>query len=438
MGRCLLMKIKRYVVREMQEAIRLIKQDLGPEAVIVSSYKVPAKGLLGLFSPRLLEVTAAIDENPEIRLNVDCPPAQMAAGEGDRPEITIGLSKSINKVSSNRTQAAHSPARAFLQAESTLKDSILRSLPNPLKTGADPAAVILPKGSAEKLRRIQPRGLFETMVNKQVEVFHMDSFTKWRKALVDLEIQEKIVEHLIYNIKSDAKSNGDKFQNFYLNLLKQVVNLLEPAYRYQDQARILAFVGPSGMGKTTTLLKLATRFSLYEQKRIALVAVYTYRLGAVEQLKAYGDFLGIPVDVVMTPAELRRVLDKYADKDYIFIDTGGRSARNISQILELKGFLDLVDEPKDVFLVLNTAAKSKDLTNIAYVYRKINFSKLIFTCVDETETLGSILNLVCTTGVPVTYLADGQGIPDDISEADPKKIAKLLFRGVDPYEVMAI
>lgn len=437
------MKIKRYIVREMQEAIRLIKHDLGPEAVIVSSYKVPAKGLIGLFAPRLLEVTAALDENPEIQLNVDCNPDQMAVGVGARSEMPISLSKSVTRALPYGTQAEYSPVRSIFQADSTLKESILRSLPVSVKREAEPGTAFLSERAfaenIESRRRVETKGLFDTMVNKQVEVtLNTDPYLRWRKTLVDLEVQENIVEHLLCTLKSQLKPTGDRYQNLYFSLLKQVVSLMEPAYRSKENPRVLTFIGPSGVGKTTTLLKLATRFSLYEHKKIALVAVYTYRIGAVEQLKAYGDFLGIPVEVVMTPAELRKVLESYSDKDYIFIDTAGRSARNISQVLELKGFLDVVREPKDVFLVLNSATKSKDLTNIAHVYRKINFSKLIFTYVDETESLGSILNLVCATGVPVAYLADGQGIPDDINEADPKKIAQLLFRGVDPYEVMAI
>lgn len=435
------MKIKRYVVREMQEAIRLIKQDLGPEAVIVSSYKVPAKGLIGLFSPRLLEVTAALDESPEIKLSVDCPPVQMAVGAGNVAERQVGSARSQARALPAGRQTDHSRVRSLYLAGGGRKEGpagpgILSPQQEELITG--PSA----RGSFAEdpgNRRGGEAGcLFEMMVNKHVEAgLHGDPVLRWRKTLLDLDVQENIVEHLLSALSSAQDSSSKTQQHIYINLLKQVVHLLEPAYRSRECPRVLTFVGPSGVGKTTTLAKLATRFSLYDHKKIALVAVYTYRIGAVEQLQAYGDFLGIPVEVVMTPAELAKVLESHCDKDYILIDTAGRSAQNAGQVLELKGFLDAVEEPQDVFLVLSSATKNRDLTKTAYEFRRIGYSKLIFTKVDETETHGSILNLVCALGAPVAYLADGQGIPDDISEAGPKKIAKLLFRGVDPDEVMA-
>lgn len=428
------MKIKRYIVREMQEAIRLIKQDLGPDAVIVSSYKVPAKGIAGLFSPRLLEVTAALDESPEIKLSVDCLPAQMAVGAGSVAERQIGPAGSPARALPSGRQADHSRSRSLYLTGGGRKEGRAEEL---TATAGRPAERLSVEDMANR-RGGEARCLFEVMVDKQVQAgLNGDSVLRWRKTLLDMDVQENIVEHLLSVLHFGQDPSGDRSQHIYLNLFKQVVNLLEPAYRSIERARVLSFVGPPGVGKTTTLAKLATRFSLYDHKKIALVAVHTYRIGAVEQLQAYGDFLGIPVEVVMTPAELAKVLESHSDKDYIFIDTAGRSARSAGQVLELKGFLDVVEEPKDTFLVLSSATKNRDLTKTAYEFRKISYSKLIFTKLDETETHGSILNLVCALGAPVAYLADGQGVPDDISEAGPKKIAKLLFRGVDPDEVMA-
>jgi len=436
------LKIKRYVVREMQEAIRLIKQDLGPDAVIVSSYKIPAKGLIGLFSPRLLEVTAALDETPEIQLSVGCPPAQMAVGEGNVAERQIGPARNAPRALPAGKQADHFRGKSLYLAGGRRKKGHTGSDPVSPKMEEeftdDQPAWGLSTRDPDSRGGVEARCLFEMMVHKQVEAnLQGDPVLRWRKMLLDMDVQENIVEHLLSVLYSGQNSSGESDQHVYVNLLKQIVHLLEPAYRSKERARVLTFVGPSGVGKTTTLAKLATRFSLYDRKKVVLVAVYSYRIGAVEQLQAYGDFLGIPVEVVMTPAELAKVLENHSDKDYIFIDTAGRSARNAGQVLELKGFLDAVQEPQDIFLVLSSATKNRDLTKTAHEFRKIGYSKLIFTKLDETETHGSILNLVCALGAPVAYLANGQGIPDDISEAGPKKIAKLLFRGVDPDEVVA-
>lgn len=420
------MKIKRYVVREMQEAIRLIKQDLGPEAIIVSNYKVLAKGLLGFLSPRLLEVTAALDDNPEIKLNIDAPPAQLTGGtgNGEKGKQTDHSSRDRSLYLAGGEQKEDLAGQSFLYAR---QEGI---------TAYQSTESLFIEETGNRQER-ETRSLFDTMVSNQVEAGLLDdSLLRWRKTLLDMDVQENIAERLLSFLGNGHHLPDTDAQNLYVNLFKQIANLLAPAYRTKDCARVLTFIGPTGVGKTTTLAKLATRFSLNDHKKIALVTVNTYRIGAVEQLQAYGDFLGIPVDVVMTPDELAKVLERHSDKDYIFIDTAGRSACNTGQILEIKEFLDAVEEPQDIFLVLSLATKNRDLNRIANEFRKTGYSKLIFTKVDETETHGAILNLTCAMGLPVAYLANGQGIPDDISEAGPKKIAKLLLRGVDPDEIM--
>ncbi len=388
------MKIKRYLVREMQEAIRLIKEDLGPDAVIVSSYRVPAKGFWGLFAPRLLEVTAAVDDKPNVRLDVDCPPAQMAVD-------------------------AQKPPAGILAPGSA----------------ASPAGSAWPALPARELRtgswRLAPPA-------KAAAAGQGSGPVNWRRLLLDMEIQENLVDRLLASLGNGYAAGCRGFaREGYTGLYREVIKLLDPLYRPRSGARVLAFIGPPGAGKTTTLAKLATRSVLYEQKKIGLVAVSSYRIGAYDQLKAYGDFLGVPVDVVMTPAELAQVLQHNADKDCVYVDTDGRPARNAGAVLELKGFLDAVGEPCDVFLVLNSATKNRDLMNIARGFQRIGFNGLIFTRLDETDTYGSILNLICAFGTPAAYLSDGQEVPDDIDEASPKKIARLLLKGVDPDEAVA-
>jgi len=422
------LKIKRYVVREMQEAIRLIKQDMGPEAVIVSSYRVPAKGLAGLFMPRLLEVTAAVDEAPEVSLNLSSPPAQMAVAAGNTEHRQIGPP---GVLPAGELQGR--PDRKLYLAGGRAE---YKGEPGSGQKEESPAA-----GEREPRLDGGGRSLFEMVVGRQMEAgMNRNPVFRWRRALLNMDLEENVVESLLSDLNgklSRPEGDGADGESIFFNIKKKAVRLLEPAYSMTERARVLTFVGPTGVGKTTTLAKLATIFSLNDHKKIALVAVHTYRLGAVEQLQAYGDFLGVPVEVVMTPAELARVLESHSDKDHILIDTDGRSARNTGQVLELKSFLDAVKEPQDIFLVLSLTTKNRDLNKIAQEFLKIKYSKIIFTKLDETETLGSILNLVCTFGIPVAYLADGRGMPDSISEAGPKSIARLLFRGVDPDEIMA-
>jgi flagellar biosynthesis protein FlhF len=397
--------------------------------------------LTGIFSPRLLEVTAALDESPEIKLSVGRPTARMAVGESSRPEKQIGPAKyPAGALPAGGQENLSRPRTLYLAggrrrsgSNGQGRRSMLQDEELTAGSGLVPG---LPAENRAELQKFREDGLFEMMVDQQVKAgLKGDPVLRWRKALLDMDVQESLVEHLLSLVTSEQ--NAKDSNHIYINLLQQVIHLLEPAYRSMERARVLTFVGPAGVGKTTTLAKLATRFSLYEHKKVAMVAVYSYRIGAFEQLRSYGDFLGIPVEVVMTPAELVRVLKNHSDKDYILIDTAGRSALQDGQVLELKGFLDAVEEPQDIFLVLSSATKNRDLIRIARGFRRVGCYKLIFTKLDETETHGSILNLVCALGAPVSYLAHGQGIPDDISEAGPKKIAKLLFRGVDPDEFVS-
>ena len=434
------MKIKRYVVREMQEAIKLIKQDLGPDALIVSSYKVLAKGFLGFFSPRLLEVTAALDDKPDIKLNIDVPPVQKDGETRDIVREQNGPSKA-QAGTLLAGEPAHNPSRVrtlYLatneQGAGLADKELLQAKQGGVITG--PSAESLFIEEAGNRRDGETGGLFDTMVSNHLGAdLFADSVHNWRKTLLDMDVQESIVERLLENERHLPDTD---YHDLHRNLYKQIADLLAPAYRTRESARVMTFIGPAGVGKTTTLAKLATRFSLNDHKKIALVTVNAYRIGAVEQLNAYGDFLGIPVDVVMTPAELAKVLESHSDKDYIFIDTVGRSAHNAGKLLELKAYLDAVEENQDIFLVLSSATKSKDLNKIVCEFQVTGYSKLIFTKIDETETFGPIINLICTLGLPVTYLANGQVVPDDIVEAGPKKVAKLLLRGVDPDEIMAI
>ncbi len=442
------MKIKRYLVREMQEAIRLIKQDLGSEAVIVSSYKVPGKGLIGLFSPRLLEVTAVLDENPEIQLSVGCPPAQMAV-TGDVPSSERELNTSARSDAFFQTGGGEAQARRrsrhfednYNEGELDRSELIAQELKKELVE--DALAGRVPARSQDRPEpgpESEPaRGsLFATIVNTQVKAGQNgDPGPGWRKTLLNMEIHETIVDRLLHSLGGEQKLAADSRAHYYFSLQKQVADLIETSCRTDKSARVLAFVGPPGVGKTTTLVKLATKFSVYENKSIAIVAVCNYRMGIVEQLKAHGDFLKIPVELAMTPAELVKALEKHADKDLILVDTFGRSARNPGEVLELKGFLEAPGEPLDVYLVLSVTAKNKDLAKTAQEFKRVGYTRFIFTQIDETETHGSILNLVCDLGAPVAYISHGQRIPDDISEATPKKIAKLLFKGVDPDEIVA-
>ena len=391
------MKIKRYVARDMSEAMRAIKADLGPDAVIISSRKVRSRGVFGYFLPRRLEVTAALDETPPPQVQ-NREPVTAAAATGGGP--AAAAAPAWLTPSEARPPAPEKAPVLQLHRELTeIRDMLSRfSSLNPAATEGD-------------------------------EAF----FQGWERLLEDMELEPEYVNQLMTALRAQVNA-GDVQRNDLARvcLQNEIVRLVEPAYAAQGQHRVLAFIGPTGVGKTTTLAKMAAQYTLFHGKNCAVVTIDTYRIGAVEQLKIYAEIMGVPLEIAMTPRDFAEAVNRHRNKDFIFVDTAGRPPHNTEKVAELKSYFDLIDEPADIILVLSSNTKHRDLLRSVRHFGKVRYSKLIFTKVDETDTLGCILNIICHTGLPVTHITDGQNVPDDIQGMYPKKLAKMLTKGVAP------
>ncbi|ATW25650.1 flagellar biosynthesis protein FlhF [Candidatus Formimonas warabiya] len=360
------MKIKKYLVDSMSEAIRIIKQDLGLEAVIVSSRKVRQKGWLGFMKPRIWEVTAAIDK-------------EKGTGAIER-----------------------SPSDIFSK-----QDDIKREM-------------------AEIKTILKQFSLGQGRAKTSFSDAHL---ARWEECLLEAGIDAKLITALLHEIKVDSSQDQEKIDSsIYEEIRTRIYSLLTEIYRDGPRKRIFAFIGPTGVGKTTTIAKLGAQFALFHHKKIGIITIDTYRIGAVEQLKIYGDIIEVPVEVVMTPAELREAVDRNSDKDVILIDTSGRSYKNAMQLNVLKGFLDKIPEA-EVFLVLSCTTKESDLIKNVENFARLRFSRFIFTKTDETSSLGSILNLTIKLKIPVDYITSGQNVPDDIELMHPGKLAGMVLGG---------
>lgn len=357
------MRVKRYVVKDMQEAMHLIKEDLGKEAIIISSNKVRAKGFWGFLGAKMLEVTAAVER-------------------ADEKKVELSL-----------TQAA----RSLLPNESSHK---------------------LEK-ELEDMKVMLHRLLNSTGQGQGTEA-------RWKQALECLEIHPSIAEELVAGL--DEAFRGDESDD---NLVKEALRarlagMFQEISAQPGQGKLFALVGPTGVGKTTTLAKLAAHYAFSLNKKVGMITIDTYRIGAVEQLRTYGNIMGVDVEVVMTPAELDAAVKNNEDKDVIFIDTAGRSPSDSMKLSEVRTFLEVV-RPLEVYLVLSCTTKQEDLDRIASEYRILDYTSLIFTKVDETKTFGSIINVAYGSKTPVAFLTNGQDVPDDIEIAEPYKLAQLIL-----------
>ncbi len=258
-------------------------------------------------------------------------------------------------------------------------------------------------------------------------------FGEWQRLLEEVEILPDLTVHLVSELRRQVDPLEIQRNDLArICLQNEIVRLVEPAYAQLSQNRLMAFVGPTGVGKTTTLAKMAAQYTLFHGKNCAIITIDTYRIGAVEQLKIYAEIMGVPLEIAMSPHDFAEAVQRHRNKDFIFVDTAGRPARNSEKVAELHSYFSVLEEPADVILVLSSNTKHRDLLRAVRHFGKVNYSKLIFTKVDETDTLGCILNVICHTGTPVVQITDGQNVPDDIQNMYPKKLAKLLTKGVEP------
>ncbi|MEW6623098.1 MAG: flagellar biosynthesis protein FlhF [Bacillota bacterium] len=364
------MKFKKYITNDMKEACQRIREDLGADAVIINSRKVTQKGLLGFLKPRMLEVTAAIDDINQAKQPLK--PKRAHFPEDIISKEMREMKGLLEKLLIQNGQSFHEQGASALDGNATIN-----------------ASNILDRFFAEQ----------EVLPSTAKKI--LSAFTEEELQLC---------------------SSGWELMDMLKGKLEKI---FVPVTRENHLSRLMVFIGPTGVGKTTTIAKLAANFALYHGLNIGLVTIDTYRIGAVAQLKTYGEIIGVTVDVVMTPHELKMTLQKYARCDLILLDTAGRSSKNIEQIAELKSFLDVV-RPAEIYLVMSANTKNKDLLTILDNYKSLNYSKLVITKIDETDSLGCLVNVADITGLPVAYVTNGQNVPDDIIPGEPERLAKLI------------
>jgi flagellar biosynthesis protein FlhF len=254
-----------------------------------------------------------------------------------------------------------------------------------------------------------------------------------RKQLVDNEVSPDNAQAIINELDT---SNPSQALDVILSSVYQKIVLklgqIEPITVSDGKPKIVFFVGNTGVGKTTTMAKLASKLILEEKLKVAMFSVDTYRIAAIDQIKTYANILSAPMEVVYTPDDMQKYVEKYNNYDIVMVDTAGRSHTNESQNNDLVDIINSVEDyEKEVYLVLSVTTKYSDLLNIANTYSKLFDFKYIFTKLDETKGIGNILNLKLDTDKTLAYVTWGQNVPDDIGEINPQVIAKKLLGGAD-------
>ena len=378
------MVIKKYLVKDMNEALTRIRYEMGKDAIIISQRKVRKPGFSGYFKPKMVEVTAAlennkIDKNSKYKKNDD-----------------IDINESINSIK----KLMKDKTKELNKSSENKKEEIT----------INPASI--DDNIKDEVKEI--KDLLNKVIKNTAKEKEEDEVVSY---LRDIDVEEALVEDLLRK----EYDSLDKFKEDFKELIKEDVKISTEGLYGK-----VVLVGPTGVGKTTTIAKLAGRLALIDKKKVGLITIDTYRIGAVDQLRTYAEIMNIPFKVVITLKEMESAVDDLKDCDIILIDTTGRSSKNTMQISELRAFTQKI-VPDCTMLVISGTTKNRDIDTILNGYSELNYEKLIITKLDETSTYGSIYNISKKSSKPIAYITTGQNVPDDIKSPSFEEIEKLIL-----------
>lgn len=415
------MIIKKFQGKTEQEATALAKKELGENAVIMHVRTVKRKGLLKLFKKPYVEVSAALEEEADTSF------AKMK-------EAVSEVAKAVGKVSDMETVT-----------ESTSDNSSVNTLKQDVDYSAKQDPVHASKQDSgnieEKLESLHNLLIEKKLIDDrktelkdiETDARSTDFFKLIYNTLIDNEVDEKYVNDIIDEAVKIYKPNSQIdyiLANIYQRMVLKFgkVSLITDA---EKGPKVLFFIGPTGVGKTTTIAKLASKLKVNDKKKIVLLTTDTYRIAAAEQLKTYANILEVPFKVIYSPEELVSAISDFSESDYILIDTAGHAHTNESQKNGTKQFLSCVADEidKQVYLVLSATTKYRDLKSVCETYAQFTDYSLIFTKLDETVALGNLYNIKLRTGADMSYITVGQDVPDDIEEFSPQNTVKQLLGG---------
>jgi len=375
------MEIKTYRASSMHEALSLVRRELGPDAAVLHTREVRSSRWFGLIpGARQIEVTASAGVNVPSRLP-------------GRADIEPGV--------------AHPPSTVAAAALPPLRQA------SPARQAVPTTGISLEvQGQLSDLqgmvRELCRRSHGQTVHDLPESLFRL--FTD----LIEADLSEEMARELVERVRPEV--SGAELADPVL-IMARIARMIEaeipvagPIVVSPGRRRLVALVGPTGVGKTTTIAKLAANYRLKEKRNVGLITVDTYRIAAVEQLRTYAEIIDLPMQVVSTPREMRDAVRRLDGLDLVLLDTAGRSPRDDIKIQELKAFLNEAGAD-EVHLVLSSVAGSRTLQQTAQRFAVVGTTALLLTKLDEATGLGNLLPLLRESRLPVSYLTDGQNVP---------------------------
>ena len=389
------MRIKKFTAHTEQEAIAKVKKELGLNAFILNIRKTKPKGIFSLFKKPVAEVTAAYEDRVNKRTEESNEQLAAAAKEAAAVPETEEFKRQRDRIK-------------ILEQKVTTQEELLNKLMGQLSLTE----------LSSRLHRLHKYD------NRLIQVFY--------DTLVSQGVTSEIAASILEDVNAIDDASQIDIKLISTIVYNKIVNILGPAEPIEliktKRTRFVVVMGPTGVGKTTTIAKISSILMLYHNLKVGLVTADTYRIAAIEQLRTYAEILGLDVDVIYNSQDLENHLEPIVDheNDVVLIDTAGRSHKNQENLKELGELLALIPDSTK-YLALSLTTKYEDLLNIANTYSILTDYKFVFTKLDETSCYGAILNLCYLTGKRMAYITNGQNVPDDIEVAHPENITKALL-----------
>ena len=428
------MIIKKFVGKNEEEATSLAKKDLGENLVIMNVRKVKAKPPFAFLKSKRVEVTAAIEEeDPGMERIRKIARAQDSAQKAAaQPEVqaasqtTAQPAASVQPKALEQTVSVTSASSVNIEAK---LDNLQNMLEKKLGTAAEPKKEEKPAPVPE-VKPAEPVQIQAEEPDRETSRFLRLLYN----TMIDNDIDEKYVNELVSNADKIGKP-GAKLDHYLSAVYQKMILRFGKADGIAERAAkgpvVIFFIGPTGVGKTTTIAKVASSLSVNDKKKVALLTTDTYRIAAADQLRTYASILEVPFRVIYSEDELLIACDDFKDCDYILVDTAGHSHKSEELLARQRSYMACLPETftKQCFLVVSATTKYKDLKKIVDNYKTVSEFQLIFTKLDETSTLGSLYNIRCYSESPIAFVTCGQNVPDDIETFNAQRIVKQLLGG---------
>jgi len=370
-------KVRKFVAPTLKEATALMKKELGNDAFILSTRVLDKRTDLGI--QKHFEITSGIEE-----------------------ELDVVLAEVDNKIPKSKS--------SFNEELMNLQKRVIGNSSSNRKNDDSDTIVIAPK------------------TKKRVKIT-AEQLKQYVDKLIYQEVSKPIIKSIVNQIKkSEEFIDASNIEDYVITSLSSMIPTTNFEIKKRGKQKIVAIVGPTGVGKTTCIAKLAAISKILNNLKIGIISIDTYRLGAIDQLRIFSEVSSIDMLVAYEPSEMRGLIKKFSDKDLIFIDTAGRGQKNKSELEKTKEFLDMINLD-ETYLAISATNSTKNLQDVVKKFEVFDYSALVVTKIDEGVVFGNIINVASVSKKPLIYLTNGQVIPDDIIAADSDFIAKMVVTG---------